>query len=313
MGRRCQMNNEKTPFKIANYDLSLNRYLWTRPEKAAQMILYYSVLKQSEKLKLNDKDAFRQIVMYYYRHMDFLPHQIRNEFEQMEDFPDNDYYGTTDANGKGFEPNEEIEYLTTYSTTHPDFLEECREWFKWYVAFSGDAKFGLNYDDSKYRILGSFRKYYPTRKTVPTSLPVSILLQFEKAKTPHDFALLAMYSAVRSIVGRKPVADTTRAFIHARMFGAKDETELSVITKSDKHLKKNVEEWRPEKHRRKYKSLLDSLRRRNLINYYGDSKRRRIFISLEIDDKTFARDVAELIKSKKTSRPDVAELVNSFL
>lgn len=305
------MSKEMEPFKVVNYALILNKYLWTQPN-ASRIILYYAVGRESKNIDICDNDAFTQVVYFYYNNRDLLPDIIREEIEDMADFPDNsdDYRG---YNPKGeFDPKEEVGFLLKYSDSHREFGNNCRDWYKFYISFSGDAKFHLDFDDDKFSLYLEFRRYYPVSNGIPTSLPLLMLLEWQDKNSIHNVALIAMYSAIRSIIGRKEVAATTRAFIHARMFGARNAAELEAMTQEPK-INECIKEWEPTKHRRKFASLLDDLRGRHLVNYWGDKKTRRIYVSLIADDKAFCIAVADFIKSQKKKKRDVTQTILNLL
>lgn len=297
-----------TGFQIFNFDLSLIRYFWTAPGKAADIIIYHAVHREAQKITVSDTAALHQILYFYYRHTNRLPdiiadtiyNEIGDGFEESFD-------------GNDFRPDEEIEILLKSSLKDGDFLERCRQWFKFYESYHGQTKFDLSYNSDWFSDSRLLLNTYPSEKTVPTSLTRSIILNFPN--TPHGIALVAMYAAIRSIIGRKKVAATTRAFIHARMFGCSDEQKLAEISKKSKDLKKHADAWNPTKHRVIFKNLLDELQDKNLITWYGDPIRRRLFVSLETDAETFSREVANLIKDKEQKsekREKVASLIKQL-
>ena len=297
-----------TGFQIFNFDLSLIRYFWTAPDKAAGIIIYHAVNREAEKISVSDTDALRQILYFYYRYTNRLPDIIAGTiYNEIGDGYEESF------DGDCFQPSGEIQILLKYSLRDNDFLERCRRWFQFYVSFAGDTKFQLDFDRNWFGVACNTLNTYPSEKTVPTSLTRSIILNFPN--TPHGIALVAMYAAIRSIIGRKKVAATTRAFIHARMFGAANEQKLEQITKKSKELKKHVDAWNPAKHRVNFKKLLDELQDKNLITWYGDPIRRRLFVSLETDAETFSQLVANLIKAKEQKdekREKVASLIKKL-
>ena len=297
-----------TGFQIFNFDLSLIRYFWTAPDKAADIIIYHAVHREAQKITVSDADALRQILYLYYRNCNVLPDIIADTIYNLigEGYEES-------FDGDNFQPDEEIQILLKYSLKDSDFLERCRQWFKFYVSFHGETKFDLRYNYDWFSDSRLLLNTYPVDKSVPTSLTRSILSNFPN--TPHGIALVAMYAAIRSIIGRKKVAATTRAFIHARMFGCSDEKKLSEISKKSKDLKKHADGWNPTKHRVVFKNLLDELQDNNLITWWGDPIRRRLFISLETDAETFSREVASLIKTKEKKsekREKVASLIKQL-
>lgn len=298
-------------YQIFNFDLSLIRYLWTDPDEAAKIIILHAVSREANKLSVSDSDALRRILYYYYWNTDVLPKRIVDTI--YNEIGDDDVEAFSSDDFSLFHPDAEIQILLTYSVKDNDFIELCRDWYRFYVSFAGEAIFNLNYNQNWFGKACHVINTYPVVKSVPTSLTRSVLSNYHN--TPHGIALVAMYAAIRSIIGRKKVAATTRAFIHARMFGAADEKKLEEITKKSKELKKHAAAWLPTKHRVIFKNLLDELQDKNLITWFGDPISRCLFISLETDAETFSREVASLIKTKEKKsekREKIANLIKQF-
>lgn len=140
-----------------------------------------------------------------------------------------------------------------------------------------------------------------------------MLLEAQDRQDSKDVALLAMYSAIRSIVGKKQLATTTKAFIHARMFGARNVAELAEMCRKDKVLRQQAEAWRPDTHRKLFNNMLCKLRNRHLISYYGDSVRRCMYVSSTLlDEKDFAFAIVEA-RRQHTRRRDARQIVEYYL
>lgn len=300
-----------TSYQIFNFDLSLIRYLWTAPDEAAKIIILHAVCREAIKITVSDSDALRQILYFYYRYTNRLPDIIVDTI--YNEIGDDDAEAFYNDDFSLFHPEAEIQILLKYSVKDNDFIKLCRDWFRFYVSFAGEAKFKLDFDCNWFDVARNTLTKHPVEMSVPTSLTRSVLLNFPN--TPYGIALIAMYAAIRSIIGRKKVVATTRAFIHARMFGAANEQKLAEITKKSKYLKKYADAWNPTNHRCIFKNLLDELQDKNLITWYGDPIRRRLFVSLETDTETFSREVAKLIKAKEEKsekREKVASLIKQL-
>lgn len=303
------INEEMQPFSVVNYSLSLNSYLWTRPD-AVNIILYYAVEREAKKIDVSEFDALSEIVFFYARHRDYLPTAIVEELDKIEGF--SDAAGDSFA-GSEYCPESAIYLLSDHCSEHTEFSDLCREWYRFFLAFSGEAKFNLIFDGDKYGYLLEYRPLFPPSNGVPASLPKDLLLEWQDRHTPQDVALIAMYSAIRSIVGRKELATTTKAFIHARMFGARNVSELADMCRKNKALKRCADEWQPDKHRRKFKTLLLMLSRRHLINAYGDKSRRCIYVSTSLlDNKDFAFAIVEA-RRRYALRRDTRQMVDYYL
>lgn len=299
------INEEMQPFSVVNYSLSLNSYLWTRTD-AVNIILYYAVEREAKKINVYDHDMWRQIAYYYARHRECLPTAIADELDEIE--------GVEGLFEEGkFDEELASDLMSVHLSHNTELVDLCREWYRFYLAWSGEAKFGLIYNSDKFGYLATLRPLFPEANGVPASLPLQMLLEAQGKSEAKDIAMLAMYSAIRSIVGRKELATTTKAFIHARMLGAKNTQELSELCRKDKTLKRCAEAWHPDNHRRKFKTLLLMLSRRHLINFYGDKSRRCIYISTTLlDNKDFAFAIVEA-RRRYALRRDTRQMIEYYL
>lgn len=297
------------PYSVVNYALSLNSFLWTRTD-AANIILYYAIDREAKKISVSEFDAFSEIVFFYARHHDYLPTAINDVLDNIEGF--SDAAGDTFA-GNEYCPESAIYLLTTYCAENAEFSDLCKKWYRFFVAFSGNAKFNLIFYGDKFGYLLEYRPLFPQSNGVPSSLPLQMLLEAQGKSEAKDIAMLAMYSAIRSIVGRKELATTTKAFIHARMFGAKNTQELAEMCRKNKALRQQAEAWKPDKHRKLFNNMLQTLKRRHLLNVYGDRARRCLYISLTLlDNKDFAFAIVEA-RRRYAHRRDTREMINFYL
>ena len=302
-------------YQIVNFALSLNRLFFVeQPQKAINTIFAYAANREAEKIQLDDYNVMRQVVYFYRRGKDIMPQNLRYKIDSIEDFPvveEEDFNG---FQGDSFKPDEDIDCLLYYSQTDKIFLTACRDFIKFYTAFNGDKKLGIDYKRDYYtEFLQFYKNDLPKGKCVPTSLPHKLLLESQAKTDGRYFAFLAMYSAIRSIIGRKTISETTKGFIYARMFGAKDEKELNELIKKNKSLAKYAEDWNPVHHRRKFAGLLSELQTRGFILWHGDRLRRRIYLTLENDKTDFSRNIAQRIKSKKTKSDSIGDMIQKFL
>ena len=113
-------------------------------------------------------------------------------------------------------------------------------------------------------------------------------------------AMLAMYFGMLSIIGNKRYAATTSDFILCRMFGAKNEEELSTF-REDEEFDKLYQTYAT---RRKYEGYMEELVAKKMITYLPYGKRSYISVKLKSDDA-----LAEAIykDSKATRRKEQRE------
>lgn len=302
-------DNDFTSFSVVNYSLVLNSYLWTRHD-AANIILYYAIDREAKKINVSAFDAFSQIVFFYARHRDYLPTAINDVLDNIEGF--SEAAGDSFA-GEDYCPEFAIDLLTTFCAEHAEFSDMCKDWYRFFLAFTGQAKFNFEFDGDKFGYLEACRQLFPPSNGVPSSLPLQMILEAQGKNEAKDIAMLAMYSAIRSIVGRKELATTTKAFIHARMLGAKNTQELADMCLKDKALKRCAEAWRPDTHRKLFNNMLRVLRKKNLISYYGDSARRCMYVTTSLlDIKDFAFAIVEA-RRQHAHRRDARQMVEYYL
>jgi len=297
-------DNDYTSFNVVNYSLSLNGYLWTRRD-ATNIILYYAVAREAKKINVYDHDMWRLIARFYARHREFLPDDILDKLDDIE--------GVEGIFEEGkFDEELASDLISLHLKDNTEFADHCREWFRFYIAWSGEAKFNLIFDGDKFGNLSTLRPLFPEGNGVPSSLPLQMLLEAQGNQDAKDIAMLAMYSAIRSIVGRKEIATTTKAFIHARMYGAKNTQELSEMCCKNKALSRCAEEWEPTKHRKLFGNMLERLKRRHLINVDGDKARRCLFLSVAlIDDKKFKAAIDEA-RHRSAHRRDTRQMIEQY-
>lgn len=297
------------PFSVVNYSLSLNSFLWTRTD-AVNIILFYAIDREAKKINVSEFDAFSEIVFFYAHRRDYLPTAIVEELDKIEGF--SDAAGDSFA-GSEYCPESAIYLLSDHCSEHTEFSDLCKEWYRFFLAFTGNAKFDLEFNGDKYGYLEAYRPLFPQSNGVPASLPLQMLLETQGKSEAKDIAMLAMYSAIRSIVGRKELATTTKAFIHARMFGARNVAELADLCRKNKALRQQAEAWRPDTHRKLFNNMLRQLRNKHLISYYGDSARRCMYVSITLlDAKDFAFAIVEA-RRRTAHRRDARQMVEYYL
>lgn len=293
-------------YKVVNYALSLNRYLWSRND-GVHVILHYAVWREAQKIAVREPDALRQIAYMYARDPDNLPDEITEHLEFLELGE-----AVKEVVDGSFNLQDAVDVLTEYGHNQPTFMGLSIDWYKFYVSFTGASKFYLSYNCDKYTRCKSYLKLFPEADNrVPASIPLAMLLEWQHKNSARDIALVAMYTAIRSIVGKKTITSTTRGFIFARMFGARNETELAQLCTNDAQIREAADEWNPATHRKKFTKLLDILRAKHLINYCGYG--RRTYVSLSTDDDDLALAIAEAVQEKTGARSNVRQMVNKYL
>ena len=295
-------------FKIVNFELSMNRLFFMKPIEAVQAIFLYAVGEQAKRMAtkrvVSDYAIMNHIVyayyMYYrYEKEKYCPVQIVDEIEKIEGFPaDGDHYGFEPCSGQ-FNAHNETECLLEYSVKHPSFLKDCREFYYFHLAFTGETKFNTRYDSDYFSDFkeGKKEELFPHEFQIPASLPKDFLFALQGA-SKRELALAAMYSAIRSIIGNKAVTRTNREFILMRMLGARNKREHDELLTKFNVLAQAEHDYNPTHHEKKFTGMLDELQRRKLISWYGDKSRRCTWISLESDEENFSQAIADAIKKE---------------
>ncbi len=292
-------------FKIVNFELSMNRLFFMKPIEVVQAIFLYAVGEQAKRMAtdsvVSDYDIMKQFYIFYideYRkEIKTLPSEITDEIETIEDFyPDVEHCGFRHGE---FCPDEQIDSLLDYANTHPSFLEKSRKFYYFHLVFTGVTKFSFCYVKDYFSEFKKCKKegLFPYEFQISTSLPKNFLLE-QRGASKRELALAAMYSAIRSIVGSNVVARTNREFILMRMLGARNKREHDELLTKFNVLAQAEHDYNPTHHEKKFTGMLDELRRRKLISWYGDKSRRCTWISLKSDEENFSQAIADAIKKE---------------
>lgn len=232
----------------------------------------------ANKINISENDAYKEFVYCIYRDSKGLTDQLMQTFHTLVDFPyDTDYNGF-DPSGNEFNPEEEIEYLLSYSEENPDFHHLLMSWYKIRQVYK---MLELNTETVKYNLLRvneHLKKY--SFEGCPFILlngkvMMNIYTQKDKMKA-DERAIWAMYLGIISIIGKKEFARTTSDMIKCRMFGAKNKDELTILLQN-KTLKKAHDKYTSKY---QYHKILNIIQDRNMITEIGLN--RRTYVSYKL-------------------------------
>lgn len=124
----------------------------------------------------------------------------------------------------------------------------------------------------------------------------------EAITKPKELPLVRMVAAVRSIIGRKSYAGTTKAMLAARCIGAKSPAVAESMAGASDALRIEYERMQS---RKRFDRIIDAGADRGFYQKIGSEKRRRIFLSTE------ARSLDELttmiLNAERTAMRSKAE------
>ena len=200
------------------------------------------------------------------------------------------FYSDEDYNGFSsyeFVPDEEIESIYEYCKEHEELKNDIEEFHR-----LRQVKTVLNITFDISCVIRTYQKYYTAYNGFHNQPLVSISqrMMFDfylNPKSDYEKALFAMYAGIRSIIGNKDFAETTR------MFGAKNQAELELIL-NDKKVKSVYKQYTTDYH---YKKMLKELVVRGfLMSEIGYNK--RTYVSCKMDMKGLEDAIVEHIKQK---------------
>lgn len=237
------MENE---FRYVHFPLFLIKDLFSpkNQETVISNIFDLGIYNYSKQFQFQDFSAYSQVIYCYYRGglTDELHEYLQNLYDKEVLTLDQDYNG---FNGLKFEPYE-LDELCEYAKDHTELRELCIEFYKMDLAMKS-----LNLTGSIERILGDSKEIlklvseherrYGNEPSVMLKTDF-IFDYYKKTKSFNEIILFAAYAGIKSIIGKKDFAGTTKKMIIARMIGAKSDKVLQDFLKN-KELKKIYDQY----------------------------------------------------------------------
>ncbi|NDV64599.1 hypothetical protein [Bacteroides sp. 224] len=266
---------EKNPFILI--PLPLLKELIVDAETINTMF-HVGIYFTANKINVSENDAYKEFIYCIYRDLKGLTDQLIHTFHTMVDFPYDEDYNGFDTSGNEFNPEEEFEYLLSYSEENPDFHHLLMAWYKIRQVYK---MLELNTETVKYTILlvnEHLKKYsFEGCPFILLNGKVMMNIYTQKDKMQADErAVWAMYLGILSIIGNKEFACTTSDMIKCRMFGAKNKDELTLLLKN-KTFKKAHDKYTSKY---QYHKLLNIIQDRNMITEIGLN--RRTYVSYKL-------------------------------
>lgn len=207
------MDNEAQYFQ---FPLFLLRDLFTDKKKTLDQILEYGLFNYSKSFDCDDTDVAKQVVWGFYR--GGLPTRLKKKLDdyiRKEVIYLDEECSCFDIDG--FNPENEIYEILNIFKIDNEFLVQSIEYFK--------MNKSLRYFNIKGDIEDCLLVAKKIEKLIPEKEPYvminrSRVFDFRNnEKTVLEIAQLAMFIAMRSILGRKKYCKTNRKLITCRMFG----------------------------------------------------------------------------------------------
>lgn len=301
-------------YKYISFPLPMIRKFLTEPNKAAAEIIDYGIFRTAMGLKISVPESpYRQLTYDFimqgckmpsgdsYRVSGSLSHRLVKLMNE------EGYLESLDYNGFSFEDNsaqfvcdDDITLLMEIADNEELFKNEVIEWYR--LRQVQDV-IGVEFDVSEHQAIketyNRVESSFLGEPQVPVSCKTSIILERQDNQgTEHERARLCLYLGIRSLIGKSDIAITTGQAIQGRMFGAKNQEELSAVLK-DKKLLGIYEKWCT---RYQYDKLLTELRIAGMVNKISYGRNTIVTCSLQ-DDNEFM----EAIKTRLNAAKDAED------
>jgi hypothetical protein len=230
---------------------------------AISNIFDVGIYKYSNQFKVDDLSAYRQVIYSFYRGglTSNLQNFLQNCYDNDTLTLDDDYNG---FNGDSFDPFE-LDELCELGATNKILRDQCIEFLKMKLALdslkiSGSIERILDSAKAVNQLINKHEAVYGKEPSVMLKTEL-IFDYYQKNKSINDIILFATYAGIKSIIGKKDFAGTTKKMIVGRMIGAKSDKVLQDFLKNKKlkavHAKYFKRYW--------FKKLIDQLLVRGFV------------------------------------------------
>ena len=269
--------------------------LMTRTD-GINVILMYGLYHSARKQKTTAGEPFRQLLYCYFRETDVLTPSLKL---QLDNFVDegkisDDIGCAFGSYGSEFSPETEVEELSLLCKENLELQNEILEWYK-IVQFYKLSNLALN-GNAIAATISCAKKFGEFQGEPYAMISPNLMIDLrDKGQAEKDRVRMAMLLAICSIVGTKRFAATTKKQIIKRMFGAKNDDELS-----NNLLNKSLNSCFSKYTTRKvFDKIRDELLAKNLLKcYHGHAG--RIYISNKFSFSELLDEIVDFIR-KSTS------------
>jgi len=285
-------------YRYVYFPLFLIKNLFTAKdaENGISDIFDVGIYNYSKQFDIDNLSAYRQVIYCYYR--GGLTHTLHSNLQYLYDNEDltldEDFNGFK-SDGSTFEPYELDEFVQIASTNNK-LRDLCLEFYKMHLALQslkikGNIQRILSASKEVLRIQCKTEAKYGREPSVMLKTDL-IFDYYKKSKSSNDILILAAYSGIKSIIGKKEFAGTTKQMIVSRMIGAKSDKVLQDFLK-DKTLKTIFDKYSK---RYWFDKLINELRIRDFIRSKITLKfgfKSRMYLSCKLDSNQLSSKLAE--------------------
>ena len=286
--------------------------LFINPDAYNELLHAGGYLSAKRVSSYKDEDVIKHLTYCWYRQNDALTKSLITQIENSldEDLLEDDY-GLFDTDGAFdmmniYDTDLHLGAFADLCRSNPDFFKEVKDWHDVYIFYNEcnlTIKGSMIAETIRIgKSLPDFGQNYPYALSNP-----NFLIQYrDKNKTERSRAEMAMLLAINSITGKQEWAGTTRAFIIARMFGAKkvEELEQALQGRTAKEAKQLQEAYDKYTTRRIFDSMRDKLMVRGLVKCWVPFAK-RVFVSPTKKFEEIEDEVLVFIKRKQSAKEQI--------
>jgi hypothetical protein len=279
------MRNKKEDYAICS--LYLIQKLHTSPKEAVHDLLINAVDNYAKRIEVKLDNVLNDIIYDYYNNR--LNTELKSKINSLvkeKCFESDKWQRGFDSVGN-YDPVSERAQLIEACMHFPELKDDCISFYQLkrsMITLKIPGNLLTIVADVK-RIKGELQLYQDQFGPDATfSVKIETLLKFQKdKKSNYDFELLAAFAAIKSIIGKKKYASTTKSYITTRMIGAKSTKELETSLK-DPVIKQVYEKYEKRYHIDK---LIDDLLMKNFISKHSIrfGRKSRLIVSTNLTNR----------------------------
>lgn len=282
----------KPTYEYVLFPLPLLQEVFKDPQNGFRTLQGMGIYTAAGSFMTTTESALKQAVYCFYK--GGLNKSLQHYFDLMVKEgifePDYEYTGFTHKNH--FDPDVDVEIILEEMGGNHDFMQELSLFHRLRQA---QKAFRVSFDiDSILEIANKCEGRYDFSNQPMVSVKRGILAEYQRRKpTMHEKMLFLGYAGIKSIIGNKEFAATTREMILCRMFGT-SKPELLENTLKDKRLREVY-----DKYSRRYQmeKILNELVARSFVS----SKlgyNRRTYVSCKLDYDQLSSRIIKEVKEK---------------
>ena len=297
------MENE---YRYIHFPLFLLKDLFTSKKNQHSTIsdiFDIGIYNYSNQFAIDDLSAYRQVIYCYYKGglTDKLYSYLKGLYDNEDLTLDEDYNG---FQGDTFEPYE-LDELDRIATGDIQLRDLCLEFYKMHLALeslqiNGSIQDILSTSKEVLKPQGIHEAKYGREPSVMLKTDL-IFDYYKKNKSFNDIILFAAYAGIKSIIGKKKFAGTTKKMIVGRMIGAKSDKVLPDFLKN-KDLKAIFDKYSK---RYWFDKLIGELLTRGFVRSKMTLKlgfKSRMFLSCKLDYSQLPVKIAECWEKVKGTK-----------